>query len=504
MQTKIVQINLYLLSDSTKKRTRRKFQSDLSNSFSYQPNTQTIPYEKGKISTFNIESSSNLINDEIEISGTIKTVKQTIHLIYSKTMKIKDIALFKKQQTTNRMLIHCFISSSSSLQFSNSPSLTLRGIGINSNNNTNSSINNSSNGNSIIINSSKENSEINSSENLRLDETHPSFISENPIITESDELFFVGKDRTETFIVKFDNSTGDIGNSTISNINNISESIIDDSDIDYISPKTCSLPYDIVCVASDGFWTAICGKDAVIRLYKKNSNVAIGSNFSSGNFGAKKSDKESLAEFLESGKQPVHSILSFCNSIICCEILSSFDTMVCGTKDASLMICSLSRGTITYDISIRSILKNQYKNSATQKSENDELDFDNIELKKLLVTQSWGFILACVDAIRKNDGKVVHIVCLFNINGNLIRIKEIHFVVSCWTSWSCEKGFDYVLLSDENGKLFMFEAFYLNILRPFYRCQRQIICVKCIFEEKIIIAVSKEGRVFFVPYKPVI
>lgn len=467
MIIRIVQIVLYLLSDiSPQIRFRSKTQNDMS---SLLLNEQKKPRVKS-VSTSNILSDNEYENS--------RTVEQSVALIYSKTLQINDFSFVTKNHSSNQPLIHCFISPSSFLQLSQnscSPSLTLRGIGQLSNPSSNKDASELS-----ISNSEHEN---------KKDEMNANFISENSSVNESDELFFVGREKADVFVITFDTSNNDITNNSANSNNannNSSNANNNNNEVDEIFlPKNYSLPYDIVCVASDGFWTAICGKDAVIRLFKRSTN-----NNNTKNISNDDGYDENLGEILKSGKKPVHSILSFCNSIVCCDVWTPFDTMACGTKDASLMICSLSRGSVTYDINMKKVLQEKF----------NEIDLDNFVLKKILITPSWGFILTCIDAIKKKDGKVVHILSLFNINGNLIRTKEIDFVVSSWTSWSCEKGFDYVLFSDDNGKLFMFEAFYLDVSRPFYRCQTQIISVKYIVEEMIVIAVSKDGRVFFVPY----
>lgn len=281
----------------------------------------------------------------------------------------------------------------------------------------------------------KEQIEKSSSETLFLIDMkkEPSILHEH-----NANLICVGQDRTDVYIVK------------------------ENCDIDIYS-NSC----DVTCISSDGIYTAICGKDTVIHLFKK----------------------------IEKDKRPIHSIISFYNSIVCCFVWSPFDSMVCGTKDCSLLICSLSKGEIVYDIDVRSILKQKCENIDC---ENEPLD--NISFKMILVTPSWGFILIYSEILLKKDGKVVHIVSLLNINGNYIRSVEFNFRIACWESFSSLDGFDYVLVSDENGKLYLFEAFYLNPSKPIYRCQRTIIHVKYLLESNIVVAISKEGTIFLVPY----
>ena len=205
---------------------------------------------------------------------------------------------------------------------------------------------------------------------------------------------------------------------------------------------------DIVGLANDGVWTAIAGKDAIIHLFK--------------NFNFK--------------ERPSHSIMSFCDSITCSVVSSTFDTMVCGTKDKSLLICSLSRGNVTNDI---------------------EFDKDST-IKKILITPSWGFILVYTESMKNK--RIVHMITLYNINGNFIRNREINFTLSHWTSWTSEKNFDYIFLADENGKFYMFEAFYLNIDKPFFRSGRHLVHINYFPEVSIALAISSDGKLFLVPY----
>ncbi|OHS96264.1 Beige/BEACH domain containing protein [Tritrichomonas foetus] len=242
----------------------------------------------------------------------------------------------------------------------------------------------------------------------------------------SSELYCIGKDRSDLLKYKISQDSNSTIHSSVI-FNNLSE---------------------IVGICNDGIWTAVAGKDAIIQLFKNN--------------------------IYQNG--PVHSIMSFCDSISCCDISSVFDTMACGTKDKSLLICSLSRGNVMNDIKLS----------------------EGFTIKKILITPAWGFILIYTESVK--NSRIAHYISLYNINGKFIKGIEIDFVVSDWVSWRSESGFDYVLLSDEKGRLYMFEAFYLNVKRPFFRCSTPIVKVKYLVDKMIAVAVSFNGKVFFIPY----
>ena len=117
----------------------------------------------------------------------------------------------------------------------------------------------------------------------------------------------------------------------------------------------------------------------------------------------------------------------------------------------------------------------------------------------LLVTNGWGFIVCYAQKI--SEGKLKHYVYVFSINGELIRKRKLDFEIAIWSSWTSNKAFDYMVISDDNGKLFAFEVFYCNIGEMIYRCNSRITTLTYLQDIWCISAATKDGRILFVPYE---
>ena len=57
-----------------------------------------------------------------------------------------------------------------------------------------------------------------------------------------------------------------------------------------------------------------------------------------------------------------------------------------------------------------------------------------------------------------------------------------------------------MVISDNNGKLFSFEVFYCNIGDGIYRCKSPILTLTYLDDVSSIIAITKDGRVLFLPH----
>jgi len=73
-----------------------------------------------------------------------------------------------------------------------------------------------------------------------------------------------------------------------------------------------------------------------------------------------------------------------------------YHSLFCGTNDGSLIICSLSSGSVTRIF-----------------------DLEGCKPIKILSTKEWGFILLYLTEIV--NGKIKHKLSLYTINGDLIR-----------------------------------------------------------------------------------
>ena len=119
------------------------------------------------------------------------------------------------------------------------------------------------------------------------------------------------------------------------------------------------------------------------------------------------------------------------------------------------------------------------------------IDLKGLVPTKILITESWGFIVVCCR--RK--------LLLYNINGFFIREKEIKFDVSSWTTWSDSKGFDYIAISDPDGLVFAFEAFYLSPESPIHRCTKRATSINFVKSLSSIVLITLDSRCVFIPYQ---
>ena len=170
-----------------------------------------------------------------------------------------------------------------------------------------------------------------------------------------------------------------------------------------------------------------------------------------------------------------YSIPFYGDAILCCAISETFKVAVCGTL-SGLIICSLYEG-----------------------KKINAIQFDS-DLKpiKILITNSWGFIVTY--AIKKSiQGKPKPYLIVHTINGKLLRSVEIQIPIVSWYSFSSFDDFDYLVISNEQGKLHLIEVFYLNIEDPFYRCNKNIVSICYLKKPKVIAALIEDGNIAFLP-----
>ena len=88
-------------------------------------------------------------------------------------------------------------------------------------------------------------------------------------------------------------------------------------------------------------------------------------------------------------------------------------------------------------------------------------DLEGYVPHKIHVTKSWGFVVVYATA---PDG--AHYLMTYTVNGALVRRTRLNSAVTHMTSWVTHSGFDILAFSNEKGKLFVCEAFFLKIQAP--------------------------------------
>jgi WD40 repeat protein len=202
---------------------------------------------------------------------------------------------------------------------------------------------------------------------------------------------------------------------------------------------------EFVCLAAEGEWVAVSDSDAVLSVFK-TSNL----------------------------KTPEYFIPTFAKCVKCVAVNSNHRALVCGTCDETILFCSLLDGEI-----IRVVKVEGYRPIL------------------LMITSGWGFVVTYLTKLE--NGKLTHHLALYSINGDLIRTKEIKFPVIAWNCTKSSDGFDYVFLADDCVNFYCFEAFYLNIDQRFYGTNDVVMATHFIYDDSTAIAVTREGRVLFVP-----
>jgi hypothetical protein len=112
--------------------------------------------------------------------------------------------------------------------------------------------------------------------------------------------------------------------------------------------------------------------------------------------------------------------------------------------------------------------------------------------ERMLVTDGWGFIV-----VATHDSIVV-----FDLNGRLVRKIKLTIKIVAWCAWKTLKGFDFLAIADDNGKVFVCEAFYLTFTRLDIFCRSTIVCLEFVSDAIGLLAVTADGRCFLLPTQP--
>ena len=92
----------------------------------------------------------------------------------------------------------------------------------------------------------------------------------------------------------------------------------------------------------------------------------------------------------------------------------------------------------------------------------------------------------------------------FSVNGDLIRKRFLQFRIVAMTTWKSQNGFDFVAFATDKDKVYVCEAFFLDVGKgkSIMKCPSPI--KELHFSEKLqmIVAVTKDGNFFFKPFSP--
>lgn len=191
----------------------------------------------------------------------------------------------------------------------------------------------------------------------------------------------------------------------------------------------------------------------------------------------KQTDSGLMATDNNNNNTDLGTLYSYKDLIICSAISQTFKLFVCGTNSNNLIFCQLNLD----KMKINKIVEISGKPN------------------KIIITENFGFVV--VSSIEMNNGNIHQNLTLFNVNGEKNRElkcgNEISFVDLICVS-SSPGGFDYIIAGDEENRIFVFEAFYLDLGEPIFTCHFRIKNLNYIKEKSAIIVFSDVGIAYVI------
>jgi hypothetical protein len=117
---------------------------------------------------------------------------------------------------------------------------------------------------------------------------------------------------------------------------------------------------------------------------------------------------------------------------------------------------------------------------------------------RVAVTPGWGFIV--VYGTELVAGKPRGAIAVYTINGLLVRSLPFRPAVEDWTAWASERGFDFMAVAADRGKLWLFEVFWLDVGAPAYRCGVEVVSLEFSCRAQVVVAVTADGALHMVPF----
>lgn len=193
-------------------------------------------------------------------------------------------------------------------------------------------------------------------------------------------------------------------------------------------------PIDVDCLCSshDGWFVVACS-DAVVSIFE--------------------------------GVTPRGSISTFRDSIVCAAIETTQDALVCGTRDQSLLFCSIRHCSVYRAVDLPG------------------------KPRHILITRSFGLVLVAMT----HPSQVTTVLALYTLNGLLVSETTIDSKVATLSTFVDTSGFDHIILADSSGSIYVFEAYPLSIPRPILQTRSPVI--SCAVTGSLLSAVSQDGTI---------
>lgn len=146
---------------------------------------------------------------------------------------------------------------------------------------------------------------------------------------------------------------------------------------------------------------------------------------------------------------------------------TDFDLLVVGTFSESVLFYSLSSGLFRVKANI-----------------------PEETAQRILITPAWGFVLVQTSK---------HL-CLFSVNGMLLKQIDFTMSISAWGTWRSVSGFDYLAIADNKGSIYLMEVFEMDLGKPIYFCCGKPVSVSYLSDISRVLVVTFEGKYHLIPY----
>lgn len=174
----------------------------------------------------------------------------------------------------------------------------------------------------------------------------------------------------------------------------------------------------------------------------------------------------------ENHKTTRHSITTFRDEVVCCDVSDNFHLLAACTRDGSLFLISTTTGVTSKIIDITPEVP-----------------------VKVAITAGWGFVVVHSTAVEAGD--VIFFLHVFNVDGDLIRRQRINFSIRAWTHWTSFSGFDYMVMMDDENNLYAMEAFYLDVESFGSKVPANVIEMKYFTEDEMLVVVGDTCTSFY-------
>ncbi|EAX95522.1 Beige/BEACH domain containing protein [Trichomonas vaginalis G3] len=168
------------------------------------------------------------------------------------------------------------------------------------------------------------------------------------------------------------------------------------------------------------------------------------------------------------------SLPTFRAEIVSIDVCQSFGICAALTSDGALFIVSINYGDVRKIVDLG-------RNPT-----------------KVIISKSWCFIAVFSSAVI--ESKSVNFLTVYSINGEKLNENELNFDVSCVCTMTTPKGFDYLIICDTNGNIFLSETFYANVELIFRKKVNNIVSISYLNERDCICFATKDGTIGVIPF----